>query len=40
MLFKYTDENFGREIEKLLFKKGYVTLKEAEDILNKTKEIK
>lgn len=40
MLFKYTDENIGREIESLLFKKGYVTLKEAEDILNQTKEKK
>ena len=40
MLFKYTDENFGREVEKLLFQKGYVTLKEAEDILKQIKEKK
>ena len=39
-MFKYTDEFLGREIEKLLFEKGYVTLKEVEDILNKTKETK
>ena len=39
-MFKYTDEYFGREIEKLLFQKGYVTLKEAEDILKQIKEKK
>ena len=40
MLFKYTDENFGRKTEKLLSEKGYVTLKEVEDILKQTKEAK
>ena len=40
MLFKYTDEYFGREIEKLLFQKGYVTLKDVEDILKQIKETK
>ena len=40
MLFKYNDENFGRETEKLLFQKGYVTLKDLDDILNHIKEKK
>ena len=40
MLINYTDIIFGREIEKLLLEKGYVTLKDVYDILNHIKEKK
>ena len=40
-MFKWINDNgCGIEFEKILFQKGYVTLKEVEDILKQIKEKK